>query len=190
MSNREEVLKLKQELGSVTENVRHEFGGLNKEQLNWKPSAERWSVAQCLDHLITGNRSYFPLLESIVNERRKTVMIERLPVLPKLWGRLLIKSLDPKSTRKLKAPASFQPAASDLPATIVDQFAKQQDEFASWMDQTKDLQLERLIITSPAMKLITYSLMDGYRFLVLHEQRHFQQAQRVVAESGFRSAEV
>jgi hypothetical protein len=185
MSNREEVLKLKQELGAVTENVRREFGGLKQEQLNWKPGAERWSVAQCLDHLMTGNRSYFPLLESIVSGRKKTLMIERLPVFPKLWGRLLIKSLDPKSTRKIKAPASFQPAASDLPATIVDQFAAQQEEVAAWMDQTKDLELELLIISSPAMKLITYSVMDGYRFLVVHEQRHFQQAQRVIAESGF-----
>jgi hypothetical protein len=30
--------------------------------------------------------------------------------------------------------------------------------------------------------------MDAYRIIVVHEQRHFQQAKRVAEESGFPSA--
>jgi len=33
--------------------------------------------------------------------------------------------------------------------------------------------------------VVTYSLMDAYRVIVVHAHRHFQQAQRVTAESGF-----
>jgi hypothetical protein len=32
---------------------------------------------------------------------------------------------------------------------------------------------------------MTYSLMDAYRVIVVHEQRHFQQAQRVTEEAAF-----
>jgi hypothetical protein len=185
MKNREEVLRLKHELGAIAGAVRNEFGGLTVEQLNWKPSPDRWSVAQCLDHLITGNREYFPIFDSIVSGRKKTAFLERLPLLPTLWGKFMIKSLDPKSTRKFKAPANLQPASSDLPAAIVEQFGEQQTQFAGWMDKMKDLDLDRIVITSPVLKLIIYSVLDSYRFLVLHEQRHFQQAQRVMAESNF-----
>jgi hypothetical protein len=185
MSNCNEVLRLKDEVDIIAANVRTEFASLSRQQLNWKPSAERWSVAQCLDHLISANKPYLPLLRSIVEGKKQTALMERVPLLPGLWGRLLINAVNPKTTRKSKAPAVFRPASSDLPSSVVDDFVEQQTEFAGWMDKTKDLDLDHVIITSPALKLITYSVMDGYRFVVLHEQRHFQQAQRVMAETNF-----
>ncbi len=50
---------------SVTVQVRTEYGHLSAEQLNWTPAEGRWSIAQCLDHLITINRLYFPLLTAL-----------------------------------------------------------------------------------------------------------------------------
>jgi len=35
------------------------FGDVTAHHLNWKPSAEQWSVAQCFDHLVTSNEAYF-----------------------------------------------------------------------------------------------------------------------------------
>jgi len=49
----------------------------------------------------------------------------------------------------------------------------------------QDLDLEKIVITSPALGAITYSLMDAYRIIVVHEHRHFQQAKRVTEESTF-----
>src|SRR5881409_2691071 len=118
MSNRDEVEGLRQEVCSSADRARDEFGKLSVQQLNWKPGIDRWSVAQCFDHLITTNDAYFPVLELVMKGEKKTTMMERLPVLPKLWGSLLIKSLDPKTTRKLKAPATFQPSVSDIAGSI------------------------------------------------------------------------
>ena len=39
----------------IAADVRASFGGLSAAQLNWKPSAERWSIAQCFDHLLAVN---------------------------------------------------------------------------------------------------------------------------------------
>ena len=51
------------------------FGQLNSEQLNWKPAADSWSVAQCLDHLISANREYYPVFDRILKgEYRKTFL--------------------------------------------------------------------------------------------------------------------
>src|SRR5690606_642556 len=46
-------------LEHVTQSVRARFGGLSRDQLNWQPAAGNWSIAQCLDHLITINRLAF-----------------------------------------------------------------------------------------------------------------------------------
>jgi len=180
-----EVEGLARDVRSIANNAKREFGKLSEAQLNWKPAVDSWSVAQCFDHLITTNAAYFPVLESIAKGEKKTTMVERLPLLPKLWARLFIKSLDPKATRKLKAPASFQPSASDLSKSIIDDFVDHQRRVVDSMEATKKMNLDRIVITSPAAPVITYSLMDAFRILVIHEQRHFQQAMRVREDSSF-----
>ena len=55
------------------------------------------------------------------------------------------------------------------------------------MKATEHLDLEKIVITSPVADAVIYSLMDAYRLIVVHEQRHFQQAKRVTEETGFPS---
>jgi hypothetical protein len=168
----------------IAADAKSTFGRLTPTQLNWKPSAERWSVAQCFDHLLTSNKGYFPPIEGVIAGIKPTFW-QRMPVLPGLAGRLLIKSLDPKSTRKIKAPQKFQPVQSDISASVIDDFVDQQGRIVEKMKSTEHLDLERIIITSPVAAAITYSLMDAYRIIVVHERRHFEQAKRVTEEASF-----
>jgi DinB superfamily len=170
---------------TIAAEARSSFGSLSAAQLNWKPSAERWSIAQCFDHLIASNQGFFPVIESVLAGTRRPTFLERLPILPGLAGKLLIKSLDPASTRKFKAPKNFEPAQSDIRASIIDDFVAQQERIVAGMKSTSHINLKRIVVTSPAASFVTYSLMDAYRVIVVHEQRHFQQAQRVAAETGF-----
>jgi len=169
---------------SVANEAKNTFGLLTPVQLNWKPSAERWSVAQCFDHLLTSNRPYIPIVDNVLAGHKQTFW-QSMPVLPGLMGKLLIKSLDPVKGRNLKAPTKFQPAQSDISDSVIDDFVAQQASIVGKMKATAHLELERIIISSPVTSVVTYSLMDAYRVIVVHEQRHFQQAQRVTAESGF-----
>ena len=171
-------------VGDIATETRETFGRLTPAQLNWKPSAERWSVAQCFDHLIASNKGYLPIIDSVLAGRKQTLW-ESVPVLPGFMGKLLIKSLDPASTRKLKAPKNFQPAQSDVRESVVTDFVAQQATIVEKMKATQHLNLERVNITSPALGIVTYSLMDAYRVIAVHERRHFLQAKRVTEESGF-----
>ncbi len=114
--------------------TRARFGGLTTDQLNWKPSVEQWSVAQCYDHLVTANTAYFPTFETISSGEKVSTF----------WERLI-----------------------------------------RFMEATKEMDPERIIISSPVTGLITYSLMDTYRMLIGHERRHIRQATRVREMVGF-----
>jgi hypothetical protein len=172
-------------LSRVSDDVNASFAKLSAEQLNWKPSPESWSVGQCLDHLITTNRSYHQGFDEVINGSRVTRFMERLPVLPGLFGNLLVKSLDPDATRKLKAPGAFQASSSAIPVTIISDFMSQQDETIRRMKACESMQTEKIIITSPALSLITYSLMDAFKILLTHERRHVKQAKNVTQTPGF-----
>ena len=160
------------------------FGHLTPSQLNWKPSPERWSVAQCFDHLLTSNKGYIPVIDNVLAGHKPTFW-QSMPGLPGLMGKLLIKSMDPASTRKVKAPKSFQPAQSDISGSIIKDFVNQQKRIVEKMKATEHLDLEKIVISSPVTAVVIYSLMDAYRIIVVHEHRHFQQAKRVTEETGF-----
>jgi len=168
----------------VASEAKDTFGRLTPAQLNWKPAAERWSVAQCFDHLLTSNKGFIPIIDNVLAGHKRTFW-QSMPVLPGLMGKLLIKSLDPVKGRNLKAPAKFQPAQSDISSSVIDDFVAQQATIVGKMKATAHLELEKIIVSSPVTSVMTYSLMDAYRVIVVHERRHFQQAQRVTAESAF-----
>jgi hypothetical protein len=172
------------EANNIAAETTSTFGPLTAAQLNWKPSAERWSVAQCFEHLVTSNKGFFPRVDGVIAGIKPTFW-QRMPVIPGLAGKLLIKSLDPKSTRKIKAPKKFQPAQSDISASVLDDFVDQQAKIVDKMKATEHLDLDKIIITSPVAAAITYSMMDAYRVIVVHERRHFEQARRVTEEAAF-----
>ena len=103
-----ELDKLIANLRMIADDARASFGNLSAEQLNWKPSAERWSVAQCFDHLVTANQLMLQSSESALAGAAGTVW-QRVPVLPGIWGRMLIRSQTPGAGRKFTAPPKAQP---------------------------------------------------------------------------------
>jgi uncharacterized damage-inducible protein DinB len=170
---------------AVTQETQARFGHLTTQQLNWKPDASQWSIAQCLAHLVAASESYFPTFEQVLRGEKKSSLWERLPWLPALMGKLLIQAVAPETTRKLRAPKIIEPANSSIDEAIIRRFIDRQEQVIKYMKATEELDLEKIIITSPVTRFITYSLMDAYRFIVTHEKRHLLQATRVLAMEGF-----
>lgn len=175
-------------LDAVTREAREAFGRLSAAQLNWRPSAGEWGVGQCLDHLITTNRCFFPDIERVAAGAYKSSAWARVSPLSGLFGRMILKSLDPEKGRRTKAPRVFLPAPSDVPADVVERFARHQRELAERMRATAGADLRGTKVTSPVSALATYSLLDAYRIVVAHERKHLEQARRVARSEGFPAA--
>jgi hypothetical protein len=180
-----ELGRLVEELGAVTEDARNVFGRLSANQINWKPSAEQWSIGQCFDHLIQTNRCFFPDMESIAAGTFKSSAWARVSPLSGFFARMILRALDPVKGRKTKAPRVFLPASSDVAADVIEKFAGHQVELAERMRATAGRDLRRTMVTSPVAAVATYSLLDAYRIVVAHERKHFEQARRVTETQGF-----
>jgi DinB superfamily len=188
MTNGDTKLSLSQilsEAEAISKSAQAAFGQLNVEQINWKPNVESWSVGQCVDHLITANRGFFPQFDQIIRGEKRATLWQSMPFLPGFFGRMLINANNPTSNKKYKAPKSIQPSSSNVDPQIISQFAAHQNEVIDKMKSTEGIDLEKAIIYSPVTKVITYSLFDAYRLIVVHERRHFKQAQRVMEALGF-----
>lgn len=173
------------DLDAVAQDAQATFGALDARQLNWRPDARGWSAAQCFDHLLTVNRLMARKAEEALDEARPRTIWQRLPVLPGVWGRMLIRSQSPAGARKFTAPPNAQPSNSDIAADVVQRFIDQQRDAASRARALDEQAAAAAIMTSPFLDFITYSVLDGWRLMVAHNRRHVEQAKRVTHAPGF-----
>lgn len=172
-------------LEAVADAAAADFGGLDQRQLNWRPDAARWSVAQCVEHMVTANALLMVSSDAALTGRQPRTIWQRLPGVPGLLGRMLIRSQAPGGTRRFTAPAKAQPAASDIAADIIPRFVAQHRDVVVRLRALDGARAARTIMTSPFAGVITYSVLDGFRLMLTHDRRHVEQARRVMQSPGF-----
>lgn len=175
------------ELSAIAREAQEIFTPLTAAQLNWKPDAASWSVAQCLDHLITIDRQMLDVMAKVVAPDHRKELVERIPFLAKLLGPTMVRSLGPQVGRKLKAPPTSLPSSSALPPTIVGDFIAHQADVVARL-RALVAGREHVLMRSPFAPL-AYSVGDASRLICAHERRHVEQAKRVVAHAGFPAAD-
>jgi hypothetical protein len=178
-----DVDKVITEFRNVTNDVKSSFGRLSPEQVNWKPTPESWSVGQCLDHLIRSNEEFYSELEKLAAGTRKNTFWQSWSPLSSIAGSFLVSTLK-KDGNKVKTNQKMTPP-SDIPADIVNRFERHQDEFMEKILGTANNDWNKVILTSPFIKIMTYKMNVGLEALIEHEKRHVRQAKRVVAADGF-----
>ena len=179
------LVDVRAELDAIAADASAAFGRLDARQINWKADASSWSVAQCLEHLLTANRQMVEMADQALDATRGRTLWQRLPIWPGLLGRMLVRTQSPNATRRFKAPGKAQPAASALDTGIVARFVDQQRELIAKLDASATRDLAGVVMASPFLGIVTYSVLDGWRLIVAHERRHVQQAKQVMATPGF-----
>lgn len=172
------------EYKKVGEDVQKTFGSLSSEQINWKPRADSWSVGQCLDHLIKSNEAFDGQFQALAKGEKKPSFWEKYSPLTGFFGNFLLKSLK-NDAKKFKAPSKAIVPPSDISPDIVEQFVKHQAEIVEKLKTLKNVDLQKTVVTSPFLKLMTYRLDRALEIGVEHEKRHFRQAERVMQTEGF-----
>jgi DinB superfamily len=171
-------------LANIARETQTTFGGFDGRQLNWRPDAVRWSVAQCFEHLFKANDLMFRAMERALSESPRGVL-PRVPILPGVLGRMLIRSQAPGSTRKFTAAPVAQPEASNIAADIVHRFVEQHQDAVARLQAIDERKAAGAIMRSPIVSVIVYSVLDGWRLVVAHDWRHIEQARRVTRLPGF-----
>lgn len=153
---------------------------LSDAQLNWKPAAEQWSIAQGLEHLAVATHGFEKYFDAALDSARKKEPVNNPPAYkPSLVGGWLAKQVSPEGERKLPAPKIFRPADSSNIIKSLEMFLNQQAQFINFVRQCNGIDYNKTRIRSPVTPLMRYSLADAFVITVLHGRRHLAQARRV-----------
>ena len=175
---------LDQEVEEIVADTRETFGSLSEEQLNWKPAADSWSVGQCFDHLIKSNEAFDGEFERLSSGDRKQSFWENYSPLTSFFGNFLLKAVK-NDKKKFKAPSEAIVPPSDIPAGIIDRFVDQQHDIREKVKSIENLDFEKITVTSPFFKIMTYRLDKALEIGIEHEKRHIRQAKRVMESARF-----
>lgn len=166
---------------AAEEDARALLNGLDETLGTWRPQPGSWSVAECLDHLASGNRVYLramapPAQQAVAHGRRR-----RNPAVPGLIGRWFVGTFEPpvRPQFRLKAPRTIRPRPSPTLGDAARQFFQSQDELRAFLRQYADIDLAGVKFPNPFVRAFRFSLATGLHVLAAHERRHLWQAWRV-----------
>ena len=178
-----------EEFHVLTAQYAKEFAGLTTAEMDTKPAPDRWSMNECLDHLIRSNGTYHAMLQAVAVGTYRPTGWSKVPLLPALWGRMILKSVSPVYAGKNKTFKVWQPSSSTFGRNMCGEFKEANEELARLLQGIAHVDLEWIIVTSPAAKFVAYPLKTCVEILVEHEKRHFNQALQVKREVASRSPE-
>ena len=172
--------KWKSEIDRTTADFKNAFAGLSEGELNWKPDAKTWSIAQNLDHLIVINSSYYPLITKAQQNQLELPWLGKVKFVYSMIGKMILDASGPDRRKKISTFPVWMPAASNISADILDRFEVHQSELKQMIDNCMSLLLNNAVIYSPANRMIVYKLSTAFDIIVAHERRHLNQAMEIL----------
>ena len=175
----EDLQNYHQQFQSIKLDAQEILADLTDIHLAWQPGKDRWSIAQCIDHLlVTGNNS-LSNIRTAINEARSKGLFSEGPFRYGVLERWFVRQMEPPAKIRFKAPRAYLPSGQRNYAEIVRNFYILQDEFLKCIQESKGLDLARVRVSNPVIRWFRLSLGQEIAFNAAHERRHLWQAQQV-----------
>jgi DinB superfamily len=160
------------------------FGELTETQINWKPSENKWSVGECLTHLVITHKLYNSKIDKI--QAKPELYGEGSSAFKHtFFGKTLLKYVDPDSTKKLKTFNIFKPKAEKVDTSIINSFCSEVEAMISFAEKFNGADLTKIKFSSPATKLFKMNLGDALLINLYHDERHLNQAKSILNKPNF-----
>jgi hypothetical protein len=177
----DDLAPLERAFQAAEQDARAVVDGLSEAQGTWRAHAGSWNIAECLDHLATGNRIYLGAMQPAAERALAAGRYRREPVRPGLVGAWFVRSLEPpvKTFLRMRSPRKIRPRPSPPLADAMDRFLTSQREILMFMRSYAKADLTGVLFPNPFIRGLRFSLATGLHVLAAHERRHLWQAWRV-----------
>jgi hypothetical protein len=149
-----------------------------------RPSADKWSPAECVAHLNLTSLAYIPQLRDGLGQARAIGGGAPKRYRRGFMGWLLTRMLRPGKGAKVKTAPAFIPTATAPLAELVAEFDRLQDEQMALVRQADGLPIDRVRLASPFNARVKYTMYGALTILPTHQHRHLLQAEQAAAAAG------
>jgi hypothetical protein len=144
----------------------------------------RWSIAENLEHLRVTADTYFPALDAALRRTRERGARRVGSFRLGLYGRMLVRSLEPPPLMRLPAPRTLRPLMIGAPGEALDRFLDAQRRMTERLDAADGLDLTAVRFGSPLASWVRLNLVEAFAMFNAHTRRHLWQGENVRARLG------
>ena len=178
-----ELEKLINEYEAIIVRCENLTSGLTVDQLNWKPSPDKWSIAECLRHLtITNNLYYQNAKPALLAALQKNISKNKnSPIKFGIIGKIFM-GFEPPLKRKFKVPKVFSPKTksnTNFSKDVISDFIISKRNMIDLMRKSDSVDLNKVKVSSPVTKFIRIRLGEYFSIMAPHDRRHLWQAENV-----------
>ncbi len=154
------------------------FQNLDEASLLQTPEYGGWSIAQCFEHLNSYGRYYLTQINIALDNGKKKSLNT---IFKGSWlGSYFTKMMLPSNTKKYKAFKDHIPPSNLNAHAVLAEFIEQQETLLNYLKQARNADLDKIYIPISIAKWIQLKLGDVFQFIIAHDERHIQQAKRVL----------
>lgn len=160
---------------------------LTSEQLNRRPAYDKWSAAQCLEHLNLVGGYYLPNLKARLRLAQASGSTAGAQVRSGWLGRYFTATTKDRNglgDNLLRRPRQYAPTGTRLTGTVVESFNRQLDELLRLLLLARQVDAGTVRIPNPLYPWLRLRLTDVFEALVLHIQRYVKQAEQIAAATA------
>lgn len=169
--------KLVAELERTKEKFLHAVEGLSEAQWNFKAAPDKWSIAQCAEHIAASES----LIRGAVEGALKTPLEQGTDMASLVKDEMIAKGVVDRS-KKFNAPEPLVPTNRfHSPAASIEEFKTQRAKSIELAQGPSDFRAH-------AAKHPAFGMVDTYGFMLLlsgHSERHTLQIEEVKANPDF-----
>ena len=174
-----ELAGIKQELEQVTASVRKLVESCGDKSWAWKPSAKRWSAAECVIHLNKTSEMALPLLRKAAEKARVENRVSKGAYRLDRVGAFVLRFTEPPYRIKAPSPASYFPTEVEPRADVLRRFEELQGQVVELVESANGLALCDIKISWPVFVPIKYNMFASLKVFPAHQRRHLWQAEQV-----------
>ena len=161
-----------------------QFDGLSETQINWKPSKEKWSIGECIEHLVVTHKLYNLKIKELQtlfeNSGEGSLKFKHT-----FSGRMILRYVDPNKTTRTKTFKIFKPTIREINSNIIKSFCEEVETMISLARKLHGVNLTKLKISSPVTKILKMNVGDALLINLYHDERHLNQAKKILNETNF-----
>ncbi len=187
ISSKDLLDQVQQEFEAIIKRVQ-QMHSLPDELLVHKPSAEKWSAVECIEHLNLTHDVYLPNMQQAIQKAKHYNWLARPTFKPGFLGEKMAKGMRPSDEgemgMRLKTAKKIAPVIAEIDIeTVFAKFYEQHQALLQAAEEARSVDLQKARVTSLFGPIVRFRLGDAFRIIAAHDARHLLQAERAI-ESG------
>lgn len=156
---------------------------------NWgkRPAPNRWSAADCVEHLNLTSRAYLPLLRDATARAREISSAPRTHYTRDPLGWFMSMMIGPLhqlgkfKVVSIRTTPPFVPKGGQSRNQLLSEFVRLQADLVTLIRSADGVPLDAVKIVSPFGERMKYSAYSALVIVARHEHRHIQQAEQAAS---------